>query len=87
MFFKPSPASNVSSPSNTTSKERDFIVDSAASLHVLSKSGFTPEESETVPKSKDQAGILTTNGTVICTCLFKFNYWNNHPRYSRWVKL
>ena len=44
MFFTPSPASNVSSPSKTTSKERGFIVDSGASLHMMGKSDLTPEE-------------------------------------------
>ena len=36
-FFKPSPATNVSSPSTTTSQEREFIMDSGASLHMMRK--------------------------------------------------
>ena len=36
-FFKPSPASNVSSPSFGSSKEREVIVDSGASLHMMRK--------------------------------------------------
>ena len=45
-LFKPSPESNVSSPCMTTSKERAFIVDSEASLRMMSKSDVTPEEQE-----------------------------------------
>ena len=48
-FLKPSPKSNVSSPPMTTSKE--IIVDSRASLHMMSESELTPEEQETIRKS------------------------------------
>ena len=52
-FFKSSPESNVSSLHMTTSKEKDFIVDSGASLHMMSKSDLTPEEQGTLQKSSD----------------------------------
>ena len=61
-FFKPSPASNVSSHSMTTSKEREFMVDSGASLHVMSKSDLTPEEQEAILKSKDPSVIMSAHG-------------------------
>ena len=50
-FFKPSPASNVSSLSVTTSKEIEFIVDSGGSLQVTSKSDLTLEEQGTIENS------------------------------------
>ena len=66
-FFKTSPASNVSSPSITTSKEIKFIVGSGASLHIKSESELTPEEQETIQKSKDPPVVLTANGTTHMT--------------------
>ena len=62
--FRPSPASNVSSPSLTKSKETEFIVDSGASLHMLSKSDLTSEEQETIQKSKGPAVIVTRSYNV-----------------------
>ena len=83
-FFKPSPASNVSSPSFTNAKWKELIGDSAASLDLA------PEEKETIQKWKLQMELLKRlnkepHMRVIRTCLFKFNHWKNHPRYCRLV--
>ena len=43
------------------------IVDSGASLHMMSKSDLTPEEQETIRKSKDPSVIMTGNGTTHTT--------------------
>ena len=72
------------------------MVDSGASLHVMSKSYLTPEESETIRKQRIHQSVslqmeLPTrlkkqqHLSVIWTCLFKINVWKNHPRYTRWV--
>ena len=61
-------------------------MDSGASLHVMSKNDLTPEEQETIQKSKDPSVILSAYGTthtteeetvlsVIWTCLFAIDYW------------
>ena len=67
-FFKPSPASNVSSSlSVTTSKWEKILVDSGASLVMMSKSDLTPEEPEKIQKSKDPSIVMTGNGTTRTT--------------------
>ena len=67
-FFKPSPASNVSSPHmKNFERERDLIRDSGASLQIMNQSDLTPEEQETVRKSKDPSVIMTANGTTHTT--------------------
>ena len=67
-FFKPGPPSNVSSLSKTASKDSELIiVDSEASLHLMSRSDLTPEEQETTQKSKDPSDIMTANGTTDTT--------------------
>ena len=39
------------------------MVDSGASLHVMSKSNLTPEEQEAILKSKDPSVIMSAHGT------------------------
>ena len=75
MFFKPSPASNVSSSLLGTSKERTFFVDSGASLHMINKSDSAPEDQEMIYKSKGPPVIVTAIGTThttkeatVCVC-------------------
>ena len=48
-------------------RERKFIVNSGASLHVLSKSNLTLEEPDTTGISKDPSVIMTANGTTHTT--------------------
>ena len=52
-----------------------------ASLHMMSNIDLTPEEQETIRKSKDPSVVMT----VIWACLSKFNYWKNHPQYFWWI--
>ena len=61
-FFKPTPTNNAPSPPTRTSREREFIVESGASLRMMSKSDLTSEEQETVRKSKDPSVTMTANG-------------------------
>ena len=42
-------------------------MDSGASLHMMSKSYSTPEEQETIQKSKDPSVLMTANGTTQTT--------------------
>ena len=67
-FFKPQvPRGMFLSLSRTTSKERELIVDSGASLHMMSKRDLTPEELETIQMSKGPSVIMTANGTTHTT--------------------
>ena len=50
-------------------------MDSGASLHMMSKSELTPEEQQTIQKSKDPSIIMTAHGTTrtieeatVCVC-------------------
>ena len=66
-FFKPSPASNASSPPMRTSTVREVIVDSEASLHMMSINDLAPEEQETNRKPKQPSVIMTASGTTQTT--------------------
>ena len=77
-FFKPHPrASFLQLPSQRrkSERERKKIVDSGASLHMVSKSDLTTEEQETIQKSKDPSDTMTASGTIhtteeamVCVC-------------------
>ena len=45
-------------------EDREFIDDLRASLHMMSKSDLTPEEKETIRKSKGPSVTVTANGTT-----------------------
>ena len=40
------------------------MVDSGASLHMMRKSALTPEEQDTIQKSKDPSVMMTASGTT-----------------------
>ena len=68
-FFKPIPESNVSPPSMNTSKEGEREKSLwIPTLHLTSKSGFVPEEQETMQQSKDPS--------VGYECKWKSYDWN-----------
>ena len=48
-------------------RENLFILDLGALLQIMSDSGFTPEEQETIQKSKDPSAIMTANGCAPTT--------------------
>ena len=45
----------------------EFIVDSGASLHMMSKSDLTPEQQDKIQKSKDPSVTMNANGTTHTT--------------------
>ena len=49
-------------------RKREFTLDSEASLHTMSTSDLTPEEQETMQKSKDPTVILTTKDATGNVC-------------------
>ena len=84
------------SPSKTTSRDTEFSVDWEASLRMTRKSDLVQKnrkrfkrrrihqlpwlQMEQVMRLKKQQHV-----SVIWTCLFMSNDWQNHPRCSRWV--
>ena len=62
-FF--SPSENWCLPaSNLKSEEREFIVDSGESMHMISKKDLNPAEMDTLSTSRCPTAVITTNGEV-----------------------
>ena len=66
-FFKTTTFIGAIFPTGISHEERQFIVDSGASVHLMSKSDLTHEEKETVGKSEESCTIITANGSIIAT--------------------
>ena len=45
-------------------EERMFVVDSGASMHMLSKKGLSPDEMDTLRRSRTPAKVVTAIGEV-----------------------
>ena len=62
-FF--SPSENRCLPASTlNSEEREFVVDSGASMHMISKKDLSDAEMDTLTKSCSPAIVITANGEV-----------------------
>ena len=62
-FF--SPSENRCLPASTLKpEEREFVVDSGASMHMISKKNFSSAELETLTKSCSPTIVITANGEV-----------------------
>ena len=62
-FF--SPSENWCLPaSNLKLEEREFVVDSGASMHMISKKDLSDAEMDTLTKSRSPAIVITANGEV-----------------------
>ena len=53
----------VASTSNVNPDERGFIVDSGASMRMISKTDLPPEDLETVEVSRLPTTVITTSGS------------------------
>ena len=53
-------------PSNLKLEEREFVVDSGASMHMISKKDLNSADLETVTTSRSPTTVLTANGEVRC---------------------
>ena len=51
-------------PSNIKLEERDFVVDSGASVHVISRKDLSEAEMDTLTKSCSPTIVITANGEV-----------------------
>ena len=63
-FFSPTNEWCFPAPSSTKLEERDFIVDSGASMHMLSRKDLNSAELETVKVAKSPTTVVTANGEV-----------------------
>ena len=63
-FFSPSGNRCLSAPSNLKSEEREFVVDSGASMHMISKKDLNFAEMDTLTKSCSATIVITANGEV-----------------------
>ena len=63
-FCTPIEAKVTLAPSSTSPEEREHIVDSGASIHMLSKKESSSEELDTLRRSRNPTVVLTANGEL-----------------------
>ena len=63
-FFSPSDNWCLRPPSTIKPEEREFVVDSGASMHMISKKDLNSAELETLTTSKSPTTVITANGEV-----------------------
>ena len=63
-FFSPSENRCLPAPSTLKPEEREFVVDSGASMHMISKKDLNSAELETVTTSRSPTTVTTANGEV-----------------------
>ena len=63
-FFSPSENCFLPAPSNLQPDEREFVVDSGASMHMINKKDLNSAEMDTLTKSCSPTIVLTANGEV-----------------------
>ena len=63
-FFSPWENGSVPAPSNLEPEEREYVVDSGASMHMISKKDLSKAEMDTLTKSCSPTIVITANGEV-----------------------
>ena len=63
-FFSPSENWCLPAPSNLKLEEREFVVDSGASMHMISKKDLNAAELDTLTTSRSPTTVITANGEV-----------------------
>ena len=63
-FFSPSEIRCLPAPSTHKPEESEFVVDSGASMHMISKKDLNSFEMETLTTSRSPATVITANGEV-----------------------
>ena len=63
-FFSPSENRCLPAPSNLEPEEREVVVDSGASMHMISKKDLNSAEMDTLTKSCSPTIVITANGEV-----------------------
>ena len=63
-FFSPSENWCLPAPTTLKPEEREFVVDSGASMHMISKKDLNSAEMETLTTSRSPTTVITANGEV-----------------------
>ena len=63
-FFSPSENRCLPAPSTLKPEEREFVVDSRASMHMISKKDLNSAEIDTLTTSRSPTTVITANGEV-----------------------
>ena len=63
-FFSPSENWCLPAPSNLEPEEREFVVDSGASMHMISKKDLNSADMDTLTTSRSPTTVKTANGEV-----------------------
>ena len=63
-FFSPSENWCLLAPSTIKPEEREFVVDSGAAMHMISKKDLISDELETVTTSRSPMTVITANGEM-----------------------
>ena len=63
-FYSQIEARATPAPTSKFSEEREFVVDSGASVHMLSRKDLSSEELETLRRSRTTTTVVTANGEV-----------------------
>ena len=63
-FFSPSANWYLPAPSNLKPEEREFVVDSGASMHMISKKDLNSAVMDTLTTSRSPTTVITANGEV-----------------------
>ena len=63
-FYSPIEAMATPAPTSKSPEEREVVVDSGPSMHVLSKKDLSSDEMETLRRSRSPTTVVTANGEV-----------------------
>ena len=63
-FFSPSENRCLEAPSTLKPEEKEFVVDSGASMHMISKKYLSDADMDTLTKSCSPTIVITANGEV-----------------------
>ena len=66
-FFKTKSVTGAIAKTGISHEEGEIMVDSGPSMHMMSKSRFVHEETETIRKSEESCTIITAHGTSTST--------------------
>ena len=64
LFYSPIETRAMLAPTSRSPEEREFVVDSGASMHMLSKKDLSSDEKETLWRSRNPTTVVTASGEV-----------------------
>ena len=63
-FYAPLEARVMRAPTSKRPEEREYVVDSGASMHMMNKKELSSDELDTLRRSRNTTVVLTANGEV-----------------------